>query len=243
MGDGGSGGDPENRAQNLQSRLGKLLRINPTRAGSAWQIVGYGAAEPVAVLVRPRERRPLDRRRRPGQRGRRSTTAPRRRVGKLANYGWSRYEGTRDLRPEQAVRPQGRRRVAGQWVYSHADGCSITGGYVYRGSSVPAAARALLLRRLLQRHGLELQGRASGRASATATRRARSRASPRSARTGTASSTPSRRRRSRLTSSAPVSSRLGGATAQALTDHPPVELVRFVLFDDLSYGVFEQATL
>jgi glucose/arabinose dehydrogenase len=40
MGDGVSGGDPENRAQNLKSRLGKLLRINPTRAGSAWQIVG-----------------------------------------------------------------------------------------------------------------------------------------------------------------------------------------------------------
>ena len=33
------------------------------------------------------------------------------------------------------------------------------------------------------------------------------------------------------------------ATAQALTDHPQVELVRFVLFDDHSYGVFEQATL
>ena len=46
MGDGGSGGDPENRAQNLQSRLGKLLRINPTRAGSAWQIVGYGVRNP-----------------------------------------------------------------------------------------------------------------------------------------------------------------------------------------------------
>src|SRR2546428_9803249 len=46
MGDGGSGGDPENRAQNLQTRLGKLLRINPTRAGSAWQIVGFGLRNP-----------------------------------------------------------------------------------------------------------------------------------------------------------------------------------------------------
>ena len=46
MGDGGSGGDPENRAQNLKSRLGKLLRIDPTRAGSAWQIVGYGLRNP-----------------------------------------------------------------------------------------------------------------------------------------------------------------------------------------------------
>src|SRR3954453_7760782 len=46
MGDGGSGGDPGNRAQNLRSRLGKLLRINPTRAGSAWQIVGFGLRNP-----------------------------------------------------------------------------------------------------------------------------------------------------------------------------------------------------
>src|SRR5215203_4674193 len=34
MGDGGSGGDPENRAQNLSSRLGKLLRINAVRRGA-----------------------------------------------------------------------------------------------------------------------------------------------------------------------------------------------------------------
>ncbi|HEY8407244.1 MAG TPA: PQQ-dependent sugar dehydrogenase, partial [Gaiellaceae bacterium] len=46
MGDGGSGGDPENRAQNLTSRLGKLLRINPARAGARWQIVGYGLRNP-----------------------------------------------------------------------------------------------------------------------------------------------------------------------------------------------------
>ena len=46
MGDGGSGGDPGNRAQNLSVRLGKLLRINPTRHGSAWQTVGYGLRNP-----------------------------------------------------------------------------------------------------------------------------------------------------------------------------------------------------
>src|SRR5215210_4258686 len=36
MGDGGSGGDPENRAQNLGSRLGKLLRLNVDRKGASW---------------------------------------------------------------------------------------------------------------------------------------------------------------------------------------------------------------
>ncbi len=34
-GDGGAGGDPENRAQNLESPLGKLLRIDPRRRGSS----------------------------------------------------------------------------------------------------------------------------------------------------------------------------------------------------------------
>jgi glucose/arabinose dehydrogenase len=35
MGDGGSAGDPGNRAQNLDSLLGKILRIDPRRSGSA----------------------------------------------------------------------------------------------------------------------------------------------------------------------------------------------------------------
>ena len=139
MGDGGSGGDPENRAQNLKSRLGKLLRINPTRAGLRVADRRLRRAEPVAVLVRPRERQPLDRRRRPGRRGRRSTIRAAARVGKLANYGWSRYEGRSTYDPNKPYMHKGD-AVFPQWVYSHSDGCSVTGGYVYRGSSVPAAA-------------------------------------------------------------------------------------------------------
>src|SRR5215207_1949715 len=34
-GDGGSGGDPQNRAQNLDSLLGKILRIDPRRRGGS----------------------------------------------------------------------------------------------------------------------------------------------------------------------------------------------------------------
>src|SRR3954465_7980526 len=92
MGDGGSGGDPENRAQNLKSRLGKLLRINPTRTGSAWQIVGYGLRNPWRFSfdratgnlwigdVGQNAREEVDYR----------NAA---RVGRLGNYGWSRLEG------------------------------------------------------------------------------------------------------------------------------------------------------
>src|SRR6185503_9132194 len=46
MGDGGSGGDPQNRAQNLHDRLGKLLRIDPSRRGARWRMIGYGLRNP-----------------------------------------------------------------------------------------------------------------------------------------------------------------------------------------------------
>ncbi len=46
MGDGGSGGDPENRAQNLSSHLGKLLRLNVNKRGARWKIAGYGLRNP-----------------------------------------------------------------------------------------------------------------------------------------------------------------------------------------------------
>jgi len=137
MGDGGSGGDPENRAQNLKSRLGKLLRINPTRVGSAWQIVGYGLRNPW--------RYSFDRANGNlwiGDVGQSNweevDVRAAARVGKLANYGWSRYEGRAAYDPNKPYIHNGD-AVFPQWIYSHADGCSITGGYVYRGTSVPAA--------------------------------------------------------------------------------------------------------
>ena len=46
MGDGGSAGDPGNRAQNPGQQLGKLLRINPLRRGARWQTVGLGLRNP-----------------------------------------------------------------------------------------------------------------------------------------------------------------------------------------------------
>jgi glucose/arabinose dehydrogenase len=137
MGDGGSGGDPENRAQNLQSRLGKLLRINPTRAGSAWQIVGFGLRNPWRFSfdrangnlwigdVGQGNWEEVDYR----------AAA---RLGKLANYGWSRYEGKATYDPHKPLVHKGD-LVFPQWVYSHSAGCSITGGYVYRGANVAAA--------------------------------------------------------------------------------------------------------
>ena len=46
MGDGGSGGDPGNRAQNIRSRHGKLLRVNVNVADASVRIVGLGLRNP-----------------------------------------------------------------------------------------------------------------------------------------------------------------------------------------------------
>src|SRR5437879_6034334 len=46
MGDGGSGNDPENRAQNLQQLLGKILRLDVDRSGSAPTIFAYRFRNP-----------------------------------------------------------------------------------------------------------------------------------------------------------------------------------------------------
>ena len=146
LGDGGAGGDPQDRAQNLGTLLGKILRIRPNpsggytvpadnpfvnqngRLGEIWHFglrnpwrwsfdratgeqwiadVGQGAYEEVN------------------------------RVGagvKGVNFGWNRREGKHPYNggsmPPGAVDP----------VYEYANdsgNCAITGGYVYRGSTIP----------------------------------------------------------------------------------------------------------
>jgi glucose/arabinose dehydrogenase len=135
MGDGGSGGDPENRAQNLDERLGKLLRINASNPAATWVTVGYGLRNPWRFSfdrktgnlwiadVGQGDWEEVDFRTRAQER-------------RLWNYGWNVYEGRSRFSDE----PLNRRAplVFPVAVYSHSQGCSITGGYVYRGSAVPA---------------------------------------------------------------------------------------------------------
>jgi glucose/arabinose dehydrogenase len=137
MGDGGSAGDPGNRAQNMSQRLGKLLRINPLRRGAKWQVVGLGLRNPWRFSfdrasgdlyigdVGQGEWEEIDYR-------------PRAQISTLANYGWHVFEGrarysNTALGPGQLVAPID--------VYSHDEGgCSVTGGYVYRGRSLSATS-------------------------------------------------------------------------------------------------------
>jgi glucose/arabinose dehydrogenase len=136
-GDGGAGGDPPNNSQNLSRKLGKLLRLDVDKRGARWQIAGYGLRNPwrfsfdratgdlYIADVGQDTWEEVD-------------VRPRASLARLANYGWSRYEGRAVYDSSRSL--QGPGEVVGPVaVYSHRFGCSVTGGYVYRGSAVPAA--------------------------------------------------------------------------------------------------------
>src|SRR5919198_1034083 len=137
MGDGGSAGDPNNNAQNPRARLGKLLRINPLRKGARWQMVALGLRNPWRVLFDRADGDLYIADVGPGNWGE-IDYRPAADITRLANYGWNVFEGRarftqRSLGPGELVGPV--------YVYSHADNnCSVTGGHVYRGSAVSAAA-------------------------------------------------------------------------------------------------------
>jgi glucose/arabinose dehydrogenase len=125
LGDGGSGGDPQQHAQNMGSRLGKLLRTNPSRGG--WQIVALGLRNPWRFSFDANDNLWI------GDVGQDKYEEidyrPAARVGRLANYGWSRYEGRSSFDTSHPLTRRGD-LVFPVAVYSHPGGCSVTGGYV-----------------------------------------------------------------------------------------------------------------
>ncbi len=135
MGDGGSGGDPEGRAQNMGSQLGKLLRLDADRTGAKPQIAALGLRNPWRFS--------FDRATGDlwigdvGQGDWEEIDVLRAGWSGVPNFGWDVWEGRarfedKPLGPGKLVQP-----VA---VYSHDAGCSVTGGFVYRGQAVPALA-------------------------------------------------------------------------------------------------------
>jgi glucose/arabinose dehydrogenase len=136
MGDGGGGGDPENRAQNLGSNLGKLLAINVDRRGARPQIVGYGLRNPWRFS--------WDRRTGDlyigdvGQSSFEEIDFTRRRSPGLENYGWDVWEG-RAHYENKAPNPRGRVVFPIVTIPLSGGHCAVIGGFVYRGTAVPAA--------------------------------------------------------------------------------------------------------
>ena len=135
MGDGGSGGDPENRAQNPGTLLGKLLAIDVDRRGARPQVVAFGLRNPWRFS--------FDRRTGDlwiGDVGQNAWEevdfVPRRSAG-LENFGWDVFEGRTRF---ENKRPSRGRLIFPVAVYPLSGGhCAVTGGFVYRGNVVPAA--------------------------------------------------------------------------------------------------------
>ncbi|WP_329275898.1 PQQ-dependent sugar dehydrogenase [Streptomyces sp. NBC_00691] len=148
FGDGGAGGDPHGNGQNLDTLLGKLLRIDP-RGGTPYaiprdnpfvgdpkargEIWAYGLRNPWRFSFDSLKGDLLI-----GDVGQNDWEeidwAPARSRGG-ENYGWSQMEGNHPFRggtePANHVRP----------VHEYARtglGCAVTGGFVYRGSAIPA---------------------------------------------------------------------------------------------------------
>jgi glucose/arabinose dehydrogenase len=136
LGDGGSGGDPQNHAQTSGDPLGKFLRFHPSLGGydiviagvrNPWRWsfdrstgdlwigdVGQNAWEEVDFLAAGQQ------------------------IGR--NLGWSRFEGTHIYNPNRTAPGA----VFPIHEYAQGPGCSVTGGYVYRGGRIPALRGAYL---------------------------------------------------------------------------------------------------
>lgn len=149
MGDGGSGGDPQGHGQNRSSLLGKLLRIDvdgtpPYAVPASNPFVGQSAvrSEIWALGLRNPWRFAFDRQANQlyltdvGQSAREEINV----VGATPaglNFGWVTMEGTACYAASSCNQSG---LTLPQVEYTHADGCSITGGFVYRGSALPEIA-------------------------------------------------------------------------------------------------------
>jgi hypothetical protein len=145
-GDGGSGGDPQRNGQNLTALLGKMLRIN-VDAGSPYSIppdnpfVGRTDArgEVWALGLRNPWRFAFDRVddvlyiADVGQNQWEEVDAVSRTTAGV-NYGWNVMEASQCFGSATCSRAGLTLPVV---EYGHSDGCSITGGVVYRGQRIP----------------------------------------------------------------------------------------------------------
>jgi glucose/arabinose dehydrogenase len=156
-GDGGSAGDPNNRAQNLGDLLGKVLRIDPLpsggrpygipadnpyvhRAGARPEVWMYGLRNPWRFSIDPETGdfylgdvgqstwEEID------------VIPPAKQPG--ANLEWRAYEGRSSYTGQPITGPGA--RISPVHVYKHASGrCAVSGGVVYHGSVAALRGRYL----------------------------------------------------------------------------------------------------
>ena len=162
FGDGGSGGDPGNRAQNKDTLLGKLLRIDVNkRTGSlpyaippGNPYVGRAGLDQIwAIGLRNPWRWSFDRETGDlwiGDVGQgaweevdRALAVHGLNAGRALNFGWRVMEGTHCFKPSSGCVRTGKTLPLTE--YGHDQGrCSITGGFVYRGKAYPDLVGAYL---------------------------------------------------------------------------------------------------
>lgn len=145
MGDGGSGGDPGNRAQTTTSLLGKVLRVdvrgpglygippaNPFADGrfgmpSIWAMgvrmpqISFDPKKGNAWLVDA------------GQSGAQEIDVIPAPLPRLPNLGWSAYDGTHQYKPQ----PTRGRLIRPLQTYGSETGCFAVGGVVSRAPNLP----------------------------------------------------------------------------------------------------------
>ena len=148
-GDGGSGGDPQNNAQNKASFLGKILRIdvdqtsgdktygipmdNPfigNSEGFKEEIFAYGLRNPWRFNFDLK--RDLLIAADVGQNKMEEINL----IANGGNYGWNVFEGTLPYKSNKTIDKA--TLIAPVWSYNHPTGKSITGGYTYYGNENPS---------------------------------------------------------------------------------------------------------
>lgn len=146
-GDGGSGNDPQNNAQNPTSLLGKILRLDVSGSGTGYAIpesnpfVGQSGVSPElwALGLRNPWRNSFDRQTGDlwiadvGQGAREEINLERAGDPGGRNYGWRLREGSI---PTPGVGGSAPGLTDPIYEYTRDVGQSITGGYVYRGPSI-----------------------------------------------------------------------------------------------------------
>jgi uncharacterized repeat protein (TIGR03806 family) len=144
LGDGGSGGDPQGHGQNTATLLGSMLRIDVGDGLGDYTIPsdnpfvsGGGAAEIYAYGLRNPWRWSFDRQTGDlwlgdvGQNAYEEVDI----IHNGANYGWNLMEGDHCYPASSNCDATG--LVPPVAEYDHSQGISVTGGYVYRGSTMP----------------------------------------------------------------------------------------------------------
>lgn len=146
LGDGGSGGDPRGNAQNMNTLLGKILRID-VRGQELYAIPadnpfagGGGRQEIWASGLRNPWRFSFDRQTGDafiadvGQNRYEEVNFLPTGSPPGANFGWDYREAAHEF---EGSPPAGLSLIDPIFEYDHGQGCSITGGYVYRGQDLP----------------------------------------------------------------------------------------------------------